>query len=280
MKLLVKPKHLNLNIYKKNASAFLFGIKGLSSFQTKELTIKELTKIVNKYKNKEIFIAIDKNIFNKDIPYLEYVLDNIKDLNIKGIFFYDLAVLYLVKTKKINIPLIWNQNYLTTNYKTCNFYEKEKVQGVLISSEITTEEIIEIKKNTKLTTFVNIFGYQMMSFSNRKLITNYFKHINKKNLKLNNYMIERDTKYLIKENKSGTMIVSNYILNGYNELDKLKDIDYVILNEFMISSIKFNKALSIFNNKIKNNSKGDINSLFNNLSDGFFNKKTIYKVKR
>ena len=280
MKLLVKPKHLNLNIYKKNADAFLFGIKNLSSFQTKEITIRELTKIVNKYKDKEIFIAIDKNIFNKDLPYLEYVLDNIKNLNIKGIFFYDLAVLYLVRTKKINIPLIWNQNYLTTNYKTCNFYEKEGVKGVQISSEITKEEIIEISNNTKLTTFVNIFGYQMMSFSNRKLITNYFKYLNKKNMKLNNYMIERDTKYLIKENKSGTMIVSNYILNGYNELDDLKDIDYVILNEFMINTIKFNKALTIFNNKIKNNSKGDINSLFNNLSDGFFNKKTIYKVKR
>ena len=281
MKILVKPTTTNLKKYKKNADAFLFGMENLSSFQTKTINIKQLTKIVNKYKEYEIFVGIDKNMFNKDLPLLEETLKELNNINIKGIFFYDLAVLYLVKKLKINIPLIWNQNFLTTNYKTCEYYKNQNVSGVNISSEITTEEIIEIKQNTKLTTFVNIFGYQLMAFSNRQLITNYFKHIKEKNYKKNNYMIEKDKKYLIKENTSGTMILSDYILNGYDELDKIKDIDYIILNSYMIKDNKFIKILKIFNNKLKNIKNNiDINKIIKNTNDGFFNKKTIYKVKK
>ena len=119
-----------------------------------------------------------------------------------------------------------------------------------------------------------------MAFSNRKLITNYFKHINKRNNKKNNYMIEKNKSYLIKENTSGTMMLSDYILNGYDELNKLKDIDYIILNEFMIKNNIFVKILKIFKDKISKNINNDVNKIIKNTSDGFFNKKTIYKVKK
>lgn len=280
MKILVKPTTTNLKKYKKNAEAFLFGIEKLSSYQTKIISVEELTKIVNKYKEYEIFVGIDKNLFNRDLPFLEETLKKLNKINIKGIFFYDLAVLYLAKKLNIKIPLIWNQNFLTTNYKTCQFYEKQNISGVNISAELTTDEIIEIKNNTKLTTFVNIFGYQLMAFSNRKLITNYFKHINKRNNKKNNYMIEKNKSYLIKENTSGTMMLSDYILNGYDELERLKNIDYIVLNEFMIKNNIFVKILKIFKDKISNNINNDVNKIIKNTSDGFFNKKTIYKVKK
>ena len=280
MKILVKPTTTNLKKYKKNAEAFLFGIEKLSSYQTKIISVEELTKIVNKYNEYEIFVGIDKNLFNRDLPFLEETLKKLNKINIKGIFFYDLAVLYLAKKLNIKIPLIWNQNFLTTNYKTCEYYEKQNISGVNISAELTTDEIIEIKNNTKLTTFVNIFGYQLMAFSNRKLITNYFKHINKRNNKKNNYMIEKNKSYLIKENTSGTMMLSDYILNGYDELERLKNIDYIVLNEFMIKNNIFVKILKIFKDKISNNINNDVNKIIKNTSDGFFNKKTIYKVKK
>lgn len=280
MKILVKPTTTNLRKYKKNADAFLFGIERLSSYQTKIITVEELTKIVNKYKEYEIFVGIDKNLFNKDLPHLEETLKQLDKINIKGIFFYDLAVLYMVKKLKLKTPLIWNQNFLTTNYKTCEFYEKQKISGVNISAELTTDEIIEIKNKTKLTTFVNIFGYQLMAFSNRKLITNYFKHIKEKNNKKHNYMIEKNKSYLIEENTSGTMILSDYILNGYNELEKLKDIDYIVFNSYMIKENKFIKILKIFKDKINNNIDNNVDKIIKNTSDGFFNKKTIYKVKK
>ena len=284
MKILVKPKSLNIN--KKNADAFLFGIKGLSVFNTCNISIITLKKIL-KSTDKEIFVSIDKNIFDKDLKYLEKVLLTLSTLNIKGLFFYDLSVLYMVKRLNLNINLIWNQNYLVTNHKTCEFYKNEGVEGAYISSEITLNEIKSIREKTDLTLFLNVFGYQLMAFSKRKLLASYFKYIKRFNLKKNNYMIEKDNKYQVKEIKEGTLFISNYILNAMPLINQIKDIklDYIVLDEFMIND--FDKVLDIYkdiiNKKVSKKYIDDknkiIENIFTNTSLGFLEKETIYKVK-
>ena len=274
MKLLVIPTTINIKKF-ENAEAFLFGLKDFSYTTPISVTLKDLKKMKQKT-NKEIFIKIDKNIFNKDIENLKKILLELDSLNINGILFYDLSVLSLAKKLEIKTPLIWNQNFFVTNYRTCNHYEEKGVYGAVISSEITLQEIIEIRKNTSFKLFVNIFGYQMMAFSKRKLITNYFKYLKKKNYKRNNYIIEKDKKFLIKETKEGTMILSDKILNGLKykkQLEKAK-IDYLILDQTMIKDKDFKKVLQA----IKENK--DIDNIISNTDTLFLDKKTIYKVKR
>ncbi len=274
MKLLVIPTSINIKKY-ENASAFLFGLKDFSYTTPISITLKDLKKIKQKT-DKEIFVKIDKNIFNKDIENLKKTLLELEKLNINGIFFYDLSVLSLSKKLNLKTPLIWNQNFFVTNYKTCNHYEAQGVYGAVTSSEITLQEILEIRENTNFKLFVNIFGYQMMAFSKRKLITNYFKYLKKKNYKRNNYIIEKDKKFLIKETKEGTMILSDKILNGLkykNELEKSK-IDYLILDQTMIKDKDFKKVLQA----IKENK--DIDNIIPNTDTLFLDKKTIYKVKK
>lgn len=274
MKLLVIPTTINIKKF-ENAEAFLFGLKDFSYTTPISITLKDLKKMKQKT-NKEIFIKIDKNIFNKDIEDLKKILLELDSLNINGILFYDLSVLSLAKKLEIKTPLIWNQNFFVTNYRTCNHYEEKGVYGAVISSEITLQEIIEIRKNTSFKLFVNIFGYQMMAFSKRKLITNYFKYLKKKNYKRNNYIIEKDKKFLIKETKEGTMILSDKILNGLKykkQLEKAK-IDYLILDQTMIKDKDFKKVLQA----IKENK--DIDNIISNTDTLFLDKKTIYKVKK
>lgn len=274
MKLLIIPTSINIKKY-ENASAFLFGLKDFSYTTPISITLKDLKKIKQKT-NKEIFVKIDKNIFNKDIESLKKTLLELDKLNINGIFFYDLSVLSLSKKLNLKTPLIWNQNFFVTNYKTCNHYEAQGVYGAVTSSEITLQEILEIRKNTNFKLFVNIFGYQMMAFSKRKLITNYFKYLKKKNYKRNNYIIEKDKKFLIKETKEGTMILSDKILNGLKYKEELENskIDYLILDQTMIKDKDFKKVLQA----IKDNK--DINNIIPNTDTLFLDKKTIYKVKR
>ena len=274
MKLLVIPTTINIKKF-ENAEAFLFGLKDFSYTTPISITLKDLKKMKQKT-NKEIFIKIDKNIFNKDIENLKKILLELDSLNINGILFYDLSVLSLAKKLEIKTPLIWNQNFFVTNYRTCNHYEEKGVYGAVISSEITLQEIIEIRKNTSFKLFVNIFGYQMMAFSKRKLITNYFKYLKKKNYKRNNYIIEKDKKFLIKETKEGTMILSDKILNVLKykkQLEKAK-IDYLILDQTMIKDKDFKKVLQA----IKENK--DIDNIISNTDTLFLDKKTIYKVKK
>ena len=46
----------------RNAKSFLFGLKGLSTYEN-EITLEEVKSL----KDKEVFLAIDKNIFDSDL---------------------------------------------------------------------------------------------------------------------------------------------------------------------------------------------------------------------
>lgn len=269
----------------KGAKTLLFGLKDLSTYEN-EISLEEL----NKYKDKEIYLALDKNMFNEDLPKLEESLKEIDKLNIKGILFYDLAVLRISKRLNLKTPLIWNQNFLVTNYKTCNFYEKQNIKGAVISPEITIEEIEQLAKNTKIDLYINAFGYQLMAISKRKLITNYFNHTKEKNQEKAHKMIEKENSYPIIENETCTKIYTKEVLNAVKYLNRLKQagIKYMILNDILLDEEKFNKVAKIYEEALNKNEtdqellerEKQIKNIINNTSTLFLDKKTIYKVKR
>lgn len=287
MEIVVKPSNIyNLQKYiLKGATAFLFGMKDYSINQTSIVNIKSLTYIKKKLskKNIKIFVSIDKNIFNEDIEPLKKILKELDNINIEGILFYDIALLSLKKELNLKTPLIWNQNFFVTNYKTCNYYEKENVKGCVLSNEITKEEINEIAKNTKMDLFLNVFGYQIMSYSKRKLVTSYFKNYKKIKLGNTHYIKDKDNKCIIREEKSGTAFITSTILNYIDYLLEFKSfgIKYIILDEANIKNADFLKVLDIANKTLlkQKTDKEEITKMFKNTSLGFLNKKTIYKVK-
>ena len=288
MIIVVKPNNITkLNNYiKMGAKAFLFGIKDLSINPTSIVNIKTLTYIKKKLnKDIKLFVSIDKNLFDEELDKVEKVLLELEKLKIDGVFFYDLGLLQIVKENNIKIPLIWNQNYLVTNYETCNYYKEKGVLGAVLSSEITMDDMLLIAKNTKLDLFVNMFGYQTMAVSKRKLITSYYKYLNKFNIIRKHKIFKENKSYEIIENKDGTVFLSNYILNGLPLLNNFKksNIKYCILDQKNIKNKDFFKIITIYKDCLDNKKSKEyldkIASEINNTSLGFFNKKTIYKVK-
>lgn len=288
MKIVVKPNSV-LELNRIKADAFIFGIQGFSINTLATVNLVDLKEIKNKLKDKEIFVSIDKNIFEEELGLLETLLLDIDKLKLSGILFYDFAVLYLKDKLNLKTPVIWNQNFFVTNYRTIDFYKKLGVNGAVISSEITLEEIEKIAiKEKNISLFVEAFGYQMMSFSKRKLISNYFKYIKEKDLVKEHFLVEKEQKYPIIEEQSGTAILSNYVLNYLKEFNTLKNmgIDYLILNENKINRKDFSLVLDLFCKAKEDNLSDEeiselslkIDKMFNT-STGFLYKKTIYKVK-
>ena len=251
---------------KMGANAFLFGIKDFSINSLTKLKIKDLKKIKTKYKNIKIYILIDKNMFNKDLERLTKFLINVDKLNLEGIFFYDLAVYYFVN-----------------NYKTCNYYYTKGIKYGVISNEITKEEIEKIVKNTKMNMFINTFGYQMMSYSKRKLVSNYFKFLKKINFKKQHKLIENKRTFNIIEEKYGTCFLSDYVLCYIDYLNYFKSIGVkgIILNEELIDKNAFLNIIKMYKENIIKNKYtfNDVKKLVPNVDLGFLNTKTIYKVK-
>lgn len=265
---------------KIGANAFIFGLLDYSSGYHNELSVEEIKEIRSNYDG-ELFIAVNKNMFNRELDDLEKKLIELDDLNINGILFYDIAVLSIHNRLNLKTPLVWNQTHMVTNYNTCNYYYDKGCKYGVVASEITLDEIKEIKEKTKMQLFVNVLGYQVMGYSRRSLLSNYFKSIDKK-LEKDNYIIENNNEdYIVREEKHGNVFLFGKPLNGSVVIKDL-DIDYVILNDYNFTKETFTKALQLYVELVKTKEDKYIKELDDLIGDnrGFFFKKTIYKVKK
>lgn len=283
MKLVIIPnKKENIKKYIKiGAGAFIFGLKGFSSGYSLTLTKEEIKNVIDENSDVDFFVAINKNIFNDELNELENNLLFLDKLKIKGILFYDLAVLNIKLRKRLSVDLVWNQTHMVTNYKTCNYYYEKGVKYGIVSNEITLEEINDIKKNTNMILFTMIIGYPIMSFSRRSLLSNYFISNNKKKESQMYWLTNNNEKYFIREEESGDAIYYGKILNGSAILNDL-NVDYAILNELEIEESIFEKVIALCIKIINNKDVNAINEIKNLIGNyqGFFFQRTIYKVKK
>lgn len=250
---------------KDYCDAYLLPIKGLSINYIHTFSLEDISKI--KKLNREVFVIINKNIHNSELDFLEKTLKEIEKLNINGIVFYDIAVVNLKQKLNLKTPLVWNQEHLTTNYGTVNYWYKKGVEYAYLSSELTKREIDEIKNNTKAKLFVNVFGYIPMFTSRRNLVKNYLETFSLKSQNKNTIKKEGKT-YPINDTDLGTTVYSNYILNAITLA--FSTIDYLVFNSNLINANDFIEVLKDFKEHKENKFPKET---------GFLYKETIYKVK-
>ena len=174
---------------------------------------------------------------------------------------------------------------MVNNYKTCNYYQSKGVKYALLGKEITLEEIIEIIKLSSITSMVEVVGLPSVAFSKRKLITNYFKDLNKKpkeKLLVREKVSNAD--YELQEDFNGTSFFLKDVVNGTGVIKDLynANLEYIVLREYGIETI-FEELLKDTKEYIKGNCQNnDYVEKYKSLGDNtnFFFKKTIYMVKK
>lgn len=289
MKYVVIPNCIkNIDSYiEKNIDTFIVGLEDYC-INYPSANLNKIRELSSKY---NLFISVNKNIFNSEINDLKEKLIELSKLPILGVLFYDIGVLNIVLENKINVNLVWHQTHMVTNYNTCNYYNSKGVKGAFLANEITLEEIVEIKEKTNMKLLVQMFGYPIMSHSRRSLLSNYFKSIDKEKENRVYNLTDRENKYLIKETKDGASILYGKLINGTRPLFDLIDcgIDYLVLDMQEVDGDLSKKVLDnylyILNN-ISNINEDEKESIINKMNDmigdstNFFYKKTIYKVKK
>ena len=288
MKLLVVPNNLEFNRFcDLGVHSFLAGIRDFSTNFKTSLSVNEIRDLCEKYPEEEIFLSFNKNLFNHELPVVESILKELDSLPIAGIFFYDLAILRLAQELHLKIPIVWNQTHLVTNYQTCNYYFREGVSYALLSSEITLEEMLEIKKHTDMKLMATIFGYPIIAHSKRKLLSNYFASIQEEKEE-RPYEIQESVghdPYLLREDSTGTTFFYHRFLNGTEPLFALKDANFSYGRVYEDGDEPLmREVIETFQNIIagkedKENAVSRMNSLIGSYT-GFFYKKTIYKVQK
>ena len=276
MEVLVKPVY-NIDEY-DCADGFVLPLKGFSVDYSNYYNIQQIKEIIKKTE-KKIFVVINKMIENDEIEDLKNILIELNSLKIEGIFFYDLSLLELKKELELNIDLVWNNTHMVTNYYTCNYYYDKGCKYSYLSNEITIDEIIDLKKNTKSLLIFMLLGYPVVSFSKRKLITNSGLE---NNLKIKEPISKQE--YKVIENEFGTTFKYNKVRNNASCLKELIDnkINYIYLIEDDIDHERFLEGLKLTcgyidePNELYVKKMGD---LFGS-DTGFLHRRTIYKVTK
>ena len=285
MKILIEQSTKNTDL-SKYTDGLILSLKNYSSQSYLTYTFEEIEQIIKNNPDKEIFINLNKNFFNDEIESLKEILLKIDKLNVKGIFFYDLAILQLKKECNLKTDLIWSQTYMVNNYKTCNYYHSKGVKYALLSKEITLEEIKEIITKSKIEAMVETVSMPSVAFSKRKLLTNYYHNLNKE-AKKNLVVTEKATneEYQVLEDETGTNFFLNKITNATSIIKELYSCNcpYIILREYGIDHELFKELLIDTQKYIESKCQDEeyINK-YESLNDftNFFFKKTIYQVKK
>ena len=236
---------------------------------------------IKEYKNntdKLCFVVINKMIFNDELDSLLDILKELENIKADGVFFYDLAVLNLVEKNKINLNLIYNATHMVTNTDTINLYYDLEVKGAYLSNEITKDEVLNIRNNTKSDLFILLLGNPVVAMSRRSLLTSYF--INKNKSKADIITIKEPKsgqEFIVKEDSNGTTFFYNKRLNLSNVYKDLVDnnINYGIIEQGEFSSNDYKELIKSF----VNFNKKKIDELAGH-NRGFLYRETIYKVKR
>lgn len=256
-----------------DAYGFILGIDKFSYLFGKTYNIYEIKKIKDENKDKEIFVSFNKIISNDELSLYKKTLKKADELGLSGIIVGDVAALtYGLKTN-----VILDQMHLNNSYLSINHYYNNGCKGVMLTNDITLDEINKIRKSTKAILFKMVFGYPHLSTSKRSLVSNYFKHFKLDNKKASYYLITNDdkTNYRVLEDDFGCHILGSNPINLLKYVSSL-DVDYYVVDGFLIDDIK--PVLEAFlKSDVK---KSDTIDKQYSANAGFINKKTIYRVKK
>ena len=291
MNIIVKPEKDLEEYIKLGIKTFLLPLRDFSVEYSKYYSLDEIKKVREKYPKIELFISINKNIMNEEIDSLKDILIQLDNLNIKGIFFYDSALIRLIKKLKLNVSLVWAQTHMVTNYNSCNYYYDNGVEYAMLSKELRLDEVKEIISKARTKSIIELITKPSIAFSKRHLVTNYYTNVNEevKDEVVVNEKIS-DTDLIVRENRDGSTFIKNSILNGFSILDELMDtnLSYILIKEDYIDHdlfIKIITSLVYYLNNYKEMNTLEKEKFIKNQEEllgndtGFFFRKMIYKVK-
>ena len=209
------------------ADGVIAGSRFTSSYNLSLDQLEYIKDYCNKH-DRRFYIVMDDFISEDDLSLLDDYLSFIKKLDVDGIYFHDLGIYSYAQKYDLVSRLIYDGKTVLCNSLDSAFFLEKGIDSVMISRELTLEEIKEIVNNLPGKVNLQIFGHLRLSYSKRKFLKNYFRQIDKEYDYLNSetlHLVEekRDYSLPIIENEHGTYIYSDYVFEMFNEICDLKD---------------------------------------------------------
>ena len=192
-------------------------------------TLEELSQI-RKYcrtMGKKFYIVMDQFVSEDEKMLLYDYMDFIDSLDVDGVYFHDLGVFDAARSYDLTRKLIYDGKSVMCNSLDLSFMLDRGIDSVMISRELTFEEVKQIVRNNPYRVDMQIFGHLRMSYSKRRFLNNYFRQIGKEydyfdKESLSLIEEKREYRMPIMEDESGTHIYTDYILTMFDEIPILR----------------------------------------------------------
>ena len=156
------------------ADSIYVGIEGCNMrANVKNFTLQDLKEAVKicHGADKKIYLCTNTIMKNKDISYLKEIIPTIYSYEVDALIISDLGALKIARENNIETHMSIQAN--VSNFESLNLLEELGVKRVILSRELSLEEIKEIKKNTKLEIETFIHGAMCVAVSGRCFLSSH-----------------------------------------------------------------------------------------------------------
>ncbi|MBP2099849.1 peptidase U32 family protein [Enterococcus rivorum] len=208
----------------------MFGLRLPTSFSKKEL--QQITEMAHQV-GKKVNVAVNGIMHPEKMEKIPDYLLFLNEIGVDYITVGDPGVVFVLQRDNISIPYIYDGETLVTSSRQINFWAKRGAVGAVLAREVPYEEMVAIKDNLLVPAEVLVYGATCIHQSKRPLLQNYYRYTKnnesvskERGLFLSEHKKE-ETHYSIYEDSHGTHIFADNDVNLMEELDKLKQANYI-----------------------------------------------------
>lgn len=224
------------------ADSYLVGNEGFGVRLAASFPLETFEACVSKAHNlgKKLYVNVNKVFTSDEIAGLINFLQYLKSCEVDGIFFSDFGVYNIAQRLEMVDLLVYYSETQMVNYLDADFIRSLGVKSLILSKDITLENIQEFAAHCTYDIGLPIYGYYPLFYSKRQLIRNYFAQYKRdssrynKNNQLTLKEQQRNESYPIYQDENGTNIFSGEILLGIDYLQNFITLGY---SKFIIDGI-------------------------------------------
>ncbi|MUT67248.1 peptidase U32 family protein [Paenibacillus sp. NEAU-GSW1] len=123
-----------------------------------------------------IYVSVNNLIANDTLDSLPAYIRGLSDAGVDAIIFGDPAVLMTAKVEAPGMPLHWNAEMTSTNYRTAEYWGRRGATRFVLARELNMDQIIEMKSATAMQLEVQVHGLTNIYHSKRSLVNSYLEH--------------------------------------------------------------------------------------------------------
>ena len=228
--------------YEKLVTALHYGADavymGLSGFSLRakadNFTEDELRQAVAFVRSRGRKVYITRNIFphNNDIPLIKEHLTMLKEISPDALIISDIGVFEMASDITPGIPLHVSTQANITNYSAAKFWEKLGATRLVLSRELSIEEIRDIRNRVSLELECFVHGSVCISYSGRCYMSSFLNNRSGNRGECTNtcrwnYRLMEESRpgeyFPVYENDRGTYVMSSRDLCMIRHLDTLSE---------------------------------------------------------